>query len=132
MYYGRKMLGLPFTNQEYRSYIFRISGEDKIMIVIKISFYVKLFQELVFVTMNSVCLYTSATFKNSATLSMRMRNFLYESNASLAFFLFMSKYFSVKRAIISNYGRTLVYLVQSFQNLNNDSNLPNRLMIPSL
>lgn len=36
----------------------------------------------------------SATFRNSPTLSIRIKNFLYRSKASLHCFLFMSKYFS--------------------------------------
>ena len=47
-----------------------------------------------------ILFHTSATFKNSATRSIRIRNFLYESSASRAFFLFMSKYFSKKIRII--------------------------------
>ena len=41
--------------------------------------------------------HTSATLRNSETLSIRTRNFLYRSNASLHCFLFMSKYFSEKK-----------------------------------
>ena len=37
---------------------------------------------------------TSATLRNSATLSIRMRNFLYKSSASLVCFFPISKYFS--------------------------------------
>lgn len=40
--------------------------------------------------------HTSATFRNSPTLSIRTKNRLYKSNASLHCFLFMSKYFSNK------------------------------------
>lgn len=38
--------------------------------------------------------FTSATFRNSPTRSIRVKNFLYKSKASRHCFLFISKYFS--------------------------------------
>lgn len=53
---------------------------------------------------------SSATFKNSETRSILVINFLYMSSPSLQFFLFMSKYFSIKKIV----GLTL-HLINSSQ-----------------
>ena len=51
-------------------------------------------EQLVHIRELIIILQTSATLRNSDTLSIRTKNFLYKSNPSLHCFLFISKYFS--------------------------------------
>lgn len=74
----------PLLGQEYLLCQYRCSARIKPMKSIR--FFLQYF--LIF--------YTSATFKNSPTRSIRVKNFLYKSKASRHCFLFMSKYFSSK------------------------------------
>ena len=80
---------------------------------------------------------TSATLRKSATRSMRMRNFLYISRASLASFLFMSKYFSVKKSMmmISHKMSEFFHFYKKRKYLKTYSRytyLPSKLIMPSL